>query len=563
MKKIVKITTISILSLIILLLLIMTLGIVITNKPQMQRISYEPATPDYWPTQGWQKSTPEEQGMDSAKLLEMVEFYEKQHLKSEKISIDSITIVRNGYIVADIYLNPLFPKNTKHMIHSCTKSIMSALIGIAVEEGYIEDVDVLVLDILELKNIENVDARIKTLTLKYLLAMQTGLHSQDSYLYQWKGLFKMQTTDDWTEYILNLPMEAEPGTRFDYSNMASFLLSAIIKKTTGMDTISFAREHLFDPLEIKDIQWEKSPMGIDIGWARMWLKPHDMAKIGLLYLQKGRWESQQIIPARWIEESLTAHSFPKKYRYVYDEEGKVDRMASGGLWMFTNLARPFADGYGYQWWLDKSDMYSAVGNGGQYIMVVPKENLVVVFTSKLSGADSFLSAKMLDKYILPAIVSNEPITANKTAQHKLSLFSEPPSQAVKPKPVPELPTIARKISHETYSLDSNPWKYNNFKLIFDPQKDYAEFSYTAKEKDVVNYRVGLNGVHRLTETNNNTYAAVGSWTTPDTFVIDYELVGYSTRGKWVLTFDKQGIAVKEVGVTGIYNYGGKRINKGE
>jgi len=560
MKKIVKITTISILSLIILLLLIMTLGIVITNKPQMQRISYEPATPDYWPTQGWQKSTPEEQGMDSAKLLEMVEFYEKQHLKSEKISIDSITIVRNGYIVADIYLNPLFPKNTKHMIHSCTKSIMSALIGIAVEEGYIEDVDVLVLDILELKNIENVDARIKTLTLKYLLAMQTGLHSQDSYLYQWKGLFKMQTTDDWTEYILNLPMEAEPGTRFDYSNMASFLLSAIIKKTTGMDTISFAREHLFDPLEIKDIQWEKSPMGIDIGWARMWLKPHDMAKIGLLYLQKGRWESQQIIPARWIEESLTAHSFPKKYRYVYNEKGKVDRMTSGGIWMFTNLARPFADGYGYQWWLDKSGMYSAVGVGGQFIMVVPKENLVVVFTSKLSGADSFFPVKMLDKYILPAIVSNESIDANETAQYELSLLSEPPSQVVKPQPLQELPAIALEISDETYSLDSNPWKYNNFELIFAPEKDYAEFSYTAKENDVVNYRVGLNGVFQLTETNNNTYAAVGSWISPNTFSIDYEIIGYTTKDKWTFTFDRDEILIEEVGVTGKYNYGGKRVN---
>ena len=561
MKKLLKIITISVLSLIIILILLISLGISITNKPQMERISYEPVNPDYWPTREWQIAIPEEQGMDSAKLLEMVEFYREERSENEKISIDSITIVRNGYIVADIYLNPLFPKDTKHIIHSCTKSIMSALIGIAIAEGYIEGIDDLVLAILDDKNIENADARIKALTLKHLLAMQAGLRSQDSYLYQWKGLFKMQATDDWTEYVLDLPMEAEPGTRFDYSNMASFLLSAIITKTTGKDTLSFAQEHLFDPLEINDVQWEKSPQGIDIGWARMWLKPHDMAKIGLLYLQKGKWENQQIIPTRWVEESLTAHSFPKKYRYVYDEEGKVDRMASGGLWMFTNLARPFADGYGYQWWLDKSDMYSAVGNGGQYIMVVPKENLVVVFTSKLSGADSFLSAKMLDKYILPAIVSNEPITANKTAQHKLSLFSEPPSQAVKPKPVPELPTIARKISHETYSLDSNPWKYNNFKLIFDPQKDYAEFSYTAKEKDVVNYRVGLNGVHRLTETNNNTYAAVGSWTTPDTFVIDYELVGYSTRGKWVLTFDKQGIAVKEVGVTGIYNYGGKRINK--
>ena len=562
-KKVLRTSTIAVLSLMLLVALSIGLGIVITNKPQMQRISYEPVNPDYWPTREWQIATPEEQGMDSAKLLEMVEFYEEERSENEKISIDSITIVRNGYIVADIYLNPFFPKDTKHIIHSCTKSIMSALIGIAIEEGHIEGVDVLVLDIFDDKDIETVDARMKTLTLKHLLAMQTGLHSQDSYMYQWEGLFKMQATDDWTEHILNLPMETEPGTRFDYSNMASFLLSAIITKTTGKDTLSFAQEHLFDPLEINDFQWEKSPQGIDIGWARMWLKPYDMAKIGLLYLQKGKWEDQQIIPTQWVEESLTAHSFPKKYRYVYDEEGRVDRMASGGLWMFTNLARPFADGYGYQWWLDKSDMYSAVGNGGQFIMVVPKEYLVVVFTSKLSGAESFLPARMLDRYILPAIVSNEQITANKTAQHKLSLFSDPPRRVVKPKPVPELPTIARKISHETYSLDSNPWKYNNFKLIFDPQKDYAEFSYTAKENDIVNHEVGLNNVYRLTESNGGTYAAVGSWTTPDTFVIDYELVGYSTRGKWILNFVNEGIAVEEVGVTGIYNYGGKRISKSE
>lgn len=563
MKKILKITTISILSLIIFLILLMTLGILITNKPQMQRISYEPVNPGYWPTQEWLISTPEKQGMDSAKLQEMVEYYEAQHQKSEKILLDSITIVRNGYMVADIYLNPLFPKDIKHIIHSCTKSIMSALIGIAIEEGYIEGVDVLVIDIFDDKNIENVDARIKTLTLKHLLAMQAGLHSQDSYLFQWKGLFKMQTTDDWTEYLLNLPMEAEPGTRFEYSNMASFLLSAIIQKTTGMDTLSFAHEFLFNPLEIKDIQWEKSPQGIGIGWARMWLKPHDMTKIGLLYLQKGKWESQQIIPAQWIEESLTAYSFPKKYRYVYNEKGKVDRMTSGGLWMFTNLARPFADGYGYQWWLDKSGMYSAVGFSGQFIMVVPKENLVVVFTSKLSGQDAFFPAKLLKKFILPSIVSKEPLPANQEAQNKLSSLSDAPSPIHEAKVVPELPEIARTISNRTYSLDANPWYYNDFKLIFDPEKDYAEFSYTAKENDVIHYRVGLDGVYRLTETNNNTYAALGSWTSPNTFSIDCEIIGYSSKDRWNLTFDGDKILVEEVGVTGKYNYGGRRINKGK
>ncbi|MCK5601279.1 serine hydrolase, partial [Candidatus Pacearchaeota archaeon] len=477
----------------------------------------------------------------------MIEFYEKERSENEDIMIESITIVRNGYIVADIYLNPLFPKDAKHIIHSCTKSIMSALIGIAIEEGYIENVDVSVLNIFNDKNTEIIDERIKILTVKDLLTMQTGLHSQDSYLYQWRGLFEMQNTDDWIEYILNLPMEVAPGTRFDYSNTASFLLSAIITETTGMNTLSFAQKHLFNPLGIEDDKWERSPRGVYIGWARMWLKPHDMAKIGLLYLQKGKWNNEQIVPAQWIKESLIAHSSPKKYRYVYNEKNKVDYIASGGLWMFTNLLRPFADGYGYQWWLDKTGMYSAVGAGGQYIIIMPKENLVVVFTSKLSGVETFLPAKMLKKYILPAIISNETIPTNKTAQNKLALLSDPPISISEPKPVPELPATALKISREFYSLDPNPWKYDNFRLVFDRDKNYAEFSYTIKEDDVVNYKIGLDNVFQLTESNGDTYAAAGSWTSPNTLEIDYEQIGYSTKGKWILTFDDDRIEVKEVG----------------
>ena len=234
MKKILKITIISILSLIILIFGSISLGIVYTNyRPRMDPIIYESVDPDYWPTQDWQTSTPEEQGMDSANLLEMVQFYEKEHAKNENITIDSVTIIRNGYVVADIYFNPLYPKDTEHIIHSCTKSVMSALIGIAIKRGYIKNVDVPVIDILNDKNIENADERIKKLTVKNLLTMKTGLHSQDSYLYRYRGLFETQKTNDWTEHILNLPFEADPGTRFDYSSLASFLVSAIITKATG------------------------------------------------------------------------------------------------------------------------------------------------------------------------------------------------------------------------------------------------------------------------------------------------------------------------------------------
>ena len=298
--------------------------------------------------------------------------------------------------------------------------------------------------------------------------MRTGWHSQDSYLYQWTGLFKMQATENWTAYILNMPFETSPNTRFDYSNMASFLLSAVIAKASEMDTLSFAEKHLFTPLGIKDIHWDKSPKGIHIGFARMWLKPHDMAKIGLLFLQKGKWEDRQIVSESWIKDSIKAHSFPKKYRYIYDANNRVDWGVSGGNWIITNLIRPFADGYGYQWWLDKSGMFSAIGVGGQYIMVLPKENLIVVVTSKLKGRYSFLPAVLLKKFIIPAIMSKTPLPANEAAHKRLNSFSIPPSLQTETKPIVELPDVAYKISGNCYSLpDStnlNPWQHNNLTL---------------------------------------------------------------------------------------------------
>ncbi len=522
-----------------------------------EKRTYELGKANSEPTEPWPLSTPEAQGMDSAQLVEMVKFYEETHAKNEKISLDSITIVRNGRIVADLYLNPLFPKDTKHVIHSCTKSIVSILIGIAIDKGYIKDVDVPVLDILDDVAIKNRDARLNRLTLADLLTMQTGLNSQDSYLYQWQKLFEMQKTADWTSFILNLPFDVEPGTRYDYSNMSSFLLSAIVAKATGMDTLSFAKAHLFEPLGIEEVKWEQSPQGIHIGWARMWLKPHDMAKLGWLYLHNGMWNNQQIVSAEWVKASTTAHSFPKKYRRVLDEYGKVDHKKTIGHWLFTKVAKPFSDGYGYQWWLDKRGIYSAVGVGGQYIMVVPQENMIVVFTSKLSGADSFFPVKLLNKYILPAIVATKAIPANEAAQRELALVSEVRELGEKKTAVSPLPSIAQNISGNIYALESNPWNNDNFQIIFEPNKDYARFAYTTKEQETVRYRVGLDNTHLLTESNGDTYAAVGSWTTPSTFCVDYELVGYSNRGKWRLTFTDDEIEVEEIGVTGEYSYRGK------
>jgi CubicO group peptidase (beta-lactamase class C family) len=525
-------------------------------SPKFEALVYQPIVLDYWPTDGFRTSTPEAQGMDSAKLVEMVQAYQEDHAKNPTNSIDSITIIRNGYIVADLYFNPLYPKETKHVIHSCTKSIMSALIGIAIEQGYIESVNVPVIDFFSDKEIEITDDRIKEVTLKDLLTMQTGIRTRDSYLYGYDGLFETMATDDWAAHFFTFPIDLEPGTRFDYSNLASFMLSAIIQESTGMDTLSYARENLFDPLGIEDVYWETSPKGIHTGFARMWLKPHDLAKFGLLYLQQGQWDGQQIVSADWILESLSPHAYPKNVVDVLDENGKKDADASSVAWVSHKFFKSFADGYGYQWWLDKEGNFNALGTSGQYLIVAPEENLVVMVTNSSSDTGVFFPGKLFYDYILKAVISDGEIAPNQPSQSELVDYAEPPALQQEPQPVAELPAIAPEISGETYALEANRWNYDNFQFVFDPELEYAEFSYTAKVHEAASFQVGLDGVYRFSETEIGKFAAVGTWTSPDTFEISYQQIGYSAPVKFIFTFDQDMIEVTEISLVGTAAWSG-------
>lgn len=557
-KKKLAIIVLAILAIIIVPLLVVTaLEIYSIYKPTMKPIRYTAEDIDYWPSKGWRLSTPEKQGIDSEKLLEMADFNRKTHSENKRIIIDSVTVIRNGYIVSEMYFNPLFPKDTKHIIHSITKSVMATLIGIAIDKGYIQSVEVPVISFFDDKKIENADQRWKRLTIKHLLTMQTGLKSRDSYLYRYEGLSAMQKTDDWMEYILKLPFEVEPGTRFEYSNMATFVLGAILHKATGEDVLQFARKNLFIPLGIKDVQWEKSPKGIAKAWARMWLKPHDLAKIGQLYLQKGYWDGRQIVSSTWIDDTLTAYGSPNKYRKVYDKNGEWDIGTSGQDWVNSFFFKAFTDGYGYQWWLDKSGIFSAVGTGGQYMTVVPEKKLIVVITSKLSGLDVVYPTKLFEKFILPSIVSNKALPPNLETQKKLSLLSKAPDFENKGKTTAEIPITAYEISAKTFKLETNYFKYDNLKIEFKKGRAFAKVSYNAKEGDYISYRVGLDRTYRLTESNETTYASLGHWKNDTTFIIETEIVGYSSKDKWILTFEDEAVSVEDIGVVGVQKYKGK------
>jgi CubicO group peptidase (beta-lactamase class C family) len=269
--------------------------------------------------------------------------------------LHSLLIIKNGKIVSENYFGDL-DENTCFNIKSINKSILSALIGIAIENGFLKSVDERVLDILSDITIENGVLLKKEITIKHLLTMHSGLdYSENSYPFGSDPVFNSQ---DWVSATLNLPLKNKPGTIKNYATPNTHLLSAILTKCTKMSTLEFANKYLFAPLGIEGVYWSKDPQGINFGGSEMHLSSTDLAKFGLLYLNNGKYNEQQIITEDWIKESLQ--------NYVVKENIK---------WYET---------YGYLWYprqFGKYSTYQAAGVGGQFIIIVPKHELIIVTTA--------------------------------------------------------------------------------------------------------------------------------------------------------------------------------------
>jgi CubicO group peptidase (beta-lactamase class C family) len=467
---------------------------------QEARAQTVPQPPEYWPKKDWRHSSPVDQGMDSEPLADMIE-----KILNEELNIDNITIVRNGYLVLDVYFHP-FQKDLKHIIHSCTKSITSALVGIAIDEGYIDGVGAPVIGFFPDKTFAHLDDDKQAMTLEHLLTMSSGLRCRDSYLYDWEGMQEMHQTRDWIQFVLDLPMREAPGTRFEYCNGASYLLSAILQTTTKTTVLSFAREHLFGPLGITDVEWPVSRQFVNIGWGGMWLTPHDMAKIGFLYLNEGRWDGEQIVPSQWVEASTSA------------------QINAGTM----------AESYGYQWWVDIGEYYMALGYGGQLIIVHPRHNSVVVFTSVLASRNFFTAEQLYWDFIMPAFNSSAVLLENVHAAECLdslvTVSSHPP-----PRPVPTAPSIEQQISGKTFLFDANEIQIKKGSITFTPGEDEARLELSIGHQ-TIKTQVGLDNVFRLSETSGSLRAYKGMWENDSTFVMSYQVVGRTERGTARLVF---------------------------
>ncbi len=325
----------------------------------------------YFPASEWRVSSPDEQGVDAKMLNQMLEEIEQQDW-----NVDNITIIRHGYKIFDESLGSYQPDEL-HLLYSCTKSVVSTLVGIAVEQGHISSVDVSLTDLFPNREIQNLDSHKKKMTLEHLLSMTSGFECRDSYLYGWEGLNEMMRSDDWVQHVLDLPMIYTPGTHFEYCNGVSNLLSAIIQENTGMHTEAFAEDYLFGPLGIEEYFWEEDPAGIPLGFSELYLKPSDMARIGYLFLQEGEWNSEEIVSSEWVTNATTE-------------------------WIDATLQ----DGYGYQWWIDDAGYYMALGYRGQFIFVLPQYDMVAVFVSDAEVGDFEAPEYLLINYIIPAAASN-------------------------------------------------------------------------------------------------------------------------------------------------------------
>lgn len=331
--------------------------------------------PDYWPTLDWETASLESQDMDPGRFLQMEQYLAGQ---TWAFALRSILVVRHGYIVYENYMGVPDRETQRSNIYSCTKSVSSALIGIAINQGYLSLNDHLV-DIFSHLTIQNMDSRKEAITIEHLLSMTSGL-PWDEWTYPYgnpnNDWDRMTTSSNWVEFVLNRPMDYSPGTHWVYNTGGSHLLSAIINQTTGVSTQAFAETNLFAPLGITDYYWSRDPQGNVNGGSSLQLCPRDMAKFGFLYLHNGTWDGQQILPASWVVASSTS-------QVIVDSETE----------------------YGYQWWIHPTiDTYAAHGYLNQHIFVVPNQDMVVVFTARSSAFDVI---HLLEDYILPSI--NQPI----------------------------------------------------------------------------------------------------------------------------------------------------------
>ena len=356
-----------------------------------------------------QTSAPEAQGVDSERL-------EAAYRHAETLQpLLSLLLLRNNVLVGEAYLHGA-DSNTAYNIKSFSKSILSALTGIALRERFIKGLEQPLSEFFPeyfepppehegwTKMRAETDSFKRRVTLRHLLDHTSGYAWKENQLiltaWIWSG--------DYVRFFLELPFVDEPDKKFIYNTAGTHALSALLGRTSGMTTLEFADRYLFAPTGMEVRRWDRSPEGNYIGGAEMHFTARHLARFALLYLNGGRWNGKEVLPEEWVKESTAEHV---KADYGVSADESVPES-----WTWSYLKDANFTGYGYLWWrrdTQEHETFVALGYGGQFILIIPDLELAIVATSRISGSATERFAHyrdffdLVDNYIISAVGTGE------------------------------------------------------------------------------------------------------------------------------------------------------------
>ncbi len=325
-------------------------------------------------TEEWPSSSPAAQGLDAARLTEVVNRIRRQ----EYGSVNSLLVVRNGRLVVEEYFNG-FTAAAAHTQQSVTKSVTSLAAGLAVDRGLLRVDDPVLSFFPEYAPVAALDAHKRALTVEDLLTMRTGLDWSEG-VYETSPLFQLNNCGcDWIRFVLDWPLREPSGTRFEYNSGGVILLGAVIGRAAGRPVDALLETELFAPLGFQNVRWFRGePQGLPHTGGGLSLRPRDMAKLGTLVLTGGRWQGRPVLSESWIRASTD----------------------TSGIQTYGLAGLPAT--YGDLWWGLPGGVIAAAGTGGQWILVVPDRQLVLVATGNVNTQANFVAGvRILYDHVLP------------------------------------------------------------------------------------------------------------------------------------------------------------------
>ncbi|MCX2477703.1 serine hydrolase [Pedobacter sp. MC2016-15] len=466
------------------------------------------------------RSNPEAEGVSSKGILDFV-----RATRTSKTELHSFMLLRHGKVVAEGWASPYAP-DLRHSLYSCSKTFTATAVGFAVNEGKLKLSDK-VISFFPDQLPPTVSANLAKLTVEDALMMSDGQDPEPSYA---------AADTNWVKSFLAAPIVHEPGTKFLYNSIGTYMLSAIVQKVTGESVLQYLKPRLFEPLGITGMDWETDLKGINTGGWGLRLKTEDMAKFAQLFLQKGKWNGKQILPKSWVKKASTAKIIQ------HPELPKAKRDSSD-----------WEQGYGYQMWRCRYNAYRGDGAFGQYMIVMPDQDAALAITAESGNMQEEIN--LVWKHLLPAMsqkASSGDTTNYAELKKELTALSLAPLEKSKTAESPQ--------HNGTYQLQANDMKLN---AITFKSNDNGTYQVIMKS-DTANYdlnfgagvwlagstnKPGPSLTARARENRSMLYPAkvTGSYTWKDDHSLQLSLryIESPHTENFICVFDDKGVTIRQ------------------